>query len=166
LGRYGIAALLLVRVGVGVMDWRKHISTLLPDMEFNPPARPEEIRDIETKLNVAVPEALREVWGQSNGLYHNGACFVWSTDDIVKENQEMRTFPGLNELYMPFDTLLFFGDDGGGDLFFFPILDGKIRNEFMFRWNHETDSRILEAHHLKTFVDKFIAAILEARSEA
>ena len=148
------------------MDWRKHISTLLPDMEFNPPARPEEIRDIETKLNVAVPEALREVWGQSNGLYHNGACFVWSTDDIVKENQEMRTFPGLNELYMPFDTLLFFGDDGGGDLFFFPILDGKIRNEFMFRWNHETDSRILEAHHLKTFVDKFIAAILEARSEA
>jgi hypothetical protein len=149
------------------MDWRKHISTLSPDIRFNAPARPEEIRDAETTLGVLFPEALRELWGQTNGLIdHYGNWFVWSSEEIVKRNLEMRNFPGFSELFMPFDTLLFFGDDGGGDLFFFPILDGKIRNEFMFRWDHETDSRILEVHHLKTFVDRFIAHVLEGRGEA
>ncbi len=149
------------------MDWRKHISALSPDIEFNAPAQPEEIHDAETRLGVVFPDALKELWSQSNGLIdHYGCWFIWSRQEMVKENLEMRTFPGFSELFMPFDTLLFFGDDGGGDLFFFPILDGKIRNEFLFRWDHETDSRILEQHHLKTFVDRFITAILEARGEA
>jgi hypothetical protein len=149
------------------MEWRKHISALSPDIRFNAPARPEDIRDAETRLGVLFPQALKELWSQSNGLIDRYGCwFVWSCEEIVKRNMEMRTLPAFRELLMPFDTLLFFGDDGGGDLFFFPILDGKIRNEFMFRWDHETDSRILEQHHLETFVDKFIGAILEARGEA
>jgi hypothetical protein len=122
------------------------------------PARTaEEIRDAEAKLNVVFPASLRELWGQSNGLIDRyGGWFVWSTE-IVKRNLEMRTFPGFEQLFMPFDPLLFFGDEGSGDLFFFAICGGKIRYEFVFRWDHETDSRILEEHHLKTFVEKFIA---------
>jgi SMI1-KNR4 cell-wall len=141
------------------MDWRKHISALSPKIEFNAPTQPEEIHDAETRLGVAFPDALKELWSQSNGLIDQYGCwFIWSCQEIVKENLKMRTFPGFSELFMPFDTLLFFGDDGSGDLFFFPILDGKIRREFLFRWDHETDSRILEQHHLKTFVDWFITA--------
>jgi SUKH superfamily protein len=144
------------------MDWIKHISALSPDIKFNPPALPEEIRDAETKLNVVLPKSLKELWSQSNGLIdHYGGWFVWSTDEIVKRNLEMRTFPGFDESFMPFDPLLFFGDDGGGDLYFFAICGGKIKYEFVFRWDHETDSRILEEHHLKTYVEKFITALLE-----
>jgi hypothetical protein len=93
-----------------MMDWRKHISTLSPEIKFNPPARPEEIRDAEAKLNVVFPESLKELWSQSNGLIdHYEGWFVWSTDEIVKRNMEMRTFPGFEGSFMPFDPLLFFG---------------------------------------------------------
>jgi hypothetical protein len=101
------------------MDWRKHISALSPKIEFNAPAQPEEIHDAETRLGVAFPDALKELWSQSNGLIDQYGCwFIWSCQEIVKENLKMRTFPGFSELFMPFDTLLFFGDDGSGDLFF------------------------------------------------
>ena len=140
------------------MDWHKHISALSPNVELNAPARPGEIRDAEARLNVAFPKELKELLGQCNGLAHCGASFVWSADEIIKQNLEMRAERGFKSLFMPFDNLLFFGDDANGDLFFFAILDGQIRNQFVFRWDHETDSRTLEEHHLKTFVDKFIKA--------
>jgi hypothetical protein len=140
------------------MDWRKHISALSPVVGFSPPVRPEEICDAEAKLDVIFPGDLKELLGQSNGLAYCGASLIWSADEIVRQNLDMRTERGFRSLFIPFDALLFFGDDANGDLFFFPILDGKIRNEFLFRWDHETDSRILEQHHLKTFVDWFITA--------
>jgi hypothetical protein len=71
----------------------------------------------------------------------------------------MRTERGFRSLFIPFDALLFFGDDANGDLFFFPILDGETGHGSVFRWDHETDSRILQEHNLKTFVDKFITPI-------
>jgi hypothetical protein len=40
---------------------------------------------------------------------HYEGWFVWSTDEIVKRNMEMRTFPGFEGSFMPFDPLLFFG---------------------------------------------------------
>jgi SMI1-KNR4 cell-wall len=144
-------------VGIAIMDRRKHISALSPDVEFSPPARQEEIRNAEAKLDVVFPNDLTELLGQSNGLAHRGASFVWSADEIVKQNLEMRSVQGFRTLFMPFDTLLFFGDDANSDLFFIPILDGETRHGFVFRWDHETDSRISQAHNLQTFVDKFIA---------
>jgi hypothetical protein len=113
-----IAAALQAGNGIVVVDWRKHISALSPDVEFNPPARPEEIRDAETMLNVAFPESLRELWSQSNGLIDRyGGWFVWSTDEIVKRNLEMRTFPRFEELFMPFDPLLFLATREAGTCF-------------------------------------------------
>jgi cell wall assembly regulator SMI1 len=109
-----------MRVRIAVMEWRKHISALSPDVEFSPPARPEEIRDAEAKLGVVFPDDLRDLLSQSNGLAHCGAWPVWSADEIVKQNLQMRSEQDFRTLFMPFDTLLFFGDDASGDLFFSP----------------------------------------------
>jgi len=101
------------------MDWRKHISALSPDVGFSPPVRPEEICDAEAKLDVVFPSDLKELLGQSNGVAYSGASLIWSADEIVRQNLEMRTERGFRSLFMPFDALLFLGDDANGDLFFF-----------------------------------------------
>jgi SMI1-KNR4 cell-wall len=144
------------------MDWRKHVSTLSTDVEFRPPARPAQIRDAESKLGVVFPKELKELLRQSNGLIDCcGGTFVWSTDEIVKRNLEMRTYRAFRKLYMPFDPLLFFGDEGNGDLYFFAILDGKIRDPAVFRWDHENDSRTDEHLCLQAYVDDFVNSLVE-----
>jgi hypothetical protein len=147
-----------MRAGVLAMDWREYVSALAPDVELNSPARPEEISDAEAQLGVAFPPPLRELWSQSNGLVSRyGFSFVWSTAEIVKRNVEMRTFPGFEDMFMPFDSLVFFGDEGSGDLYFLAICGGKIRDDTVFRWDHETDSRTLEEYCLRAFVRDYIA---------
>jgi hypothetical protein len=145
------------------MDWRKHILALSPNVELNAPARPPEIRDAETKLGVAFPKELKELLRQSNGLIDwYGGTFVWSAKDIVRRNLEMRTYRRFRKLYMPFEPLLFFGDEGNGDLYFFAILDGKIRNGSVFRWDHENDNRTDDYSCLQAFVDDFVNSLVEA----
>ncbi len=63
---------------------------------------------------------------------------------------------------MPFEPLLFFGDEGNGDLYFFAILDGKIRNGSVFRWDHENDNRTDDHSCLQAFVDDFVNSLVEA----
>jgi SMI1-KNR4 cell-wall len=148
--------------GFGYMNWREYITRFSSDVEFNPPATESEIAASEARLNVSFPEKLRELLLQSNGVLDRYKTpFIWSADEIAKRNIEMRSYPGFEELYMPFDHLLFFGDAGDGDLFSFAILAGKIRYPFIFQWEHESDGRIQVAGHLETFVDWWLSAINE-----
>jgi hypothetical protein len=56
---------------------------------------------------------------------------------------------------MPFDHLLFFGDDGGGDQFALSIqADGVIHKYDIYRWEHETDARSWFASGLEQFLAK------------
>jgi hypothetical protein len=61
-------------------------------------------------------------------------------DDLVAENEQMRTDAGNRAHYMPFDALLVFGQMGNGDLLFQPVLTDAIRDD-VFLWDHEDDSR-------------------------
>lgn len=65
----------------------------------------------------------------------------WSTD----------TFPGL---YMPFDPLLFFGDNGGGDQFAFVLTPERPD---IFVWDHENDSRLWAARGLEDYLHRSLA---------
>ena len=56
---------------------------------------------------------------------------------------------------MPFDDLLFFADDGGGDQFAFAIhADGQIHKPDVFRWEHESDGRVWFATGLSDYVSR------------
>jgi len=54
---------------------------------------------------------------------------------------------------MPFDCLLFFADAGNGNQFAYLILNGEIRRNDVFVWNHENDSRVWVASSMKQFIE-------------
>ncbi len=66
----------------------------------------------------------------------------------------MRMTVAFKELYMPFDHLVFFGEDGGGDLFAFAVhADGRNHKDDIYRWDHETDGRSWYAACLEQFLE-------------
>lgn len=77
---------------------------------------------------------------------------VWPVERIEADNLAFRSNPDFRELYMPFDPLLFVGDDGGGDQFGFRILAGEIQPDNVYRWVHENDSRQWFAGDLRDYL--------------
>ena len=122
------------------------------------PCLPEELDGVEKTLNVALPSELRELLDETNGVVGDyGLNLVWTAERIRKDNLEFRSYPNFRELYMPFDSLLFFADAGNGDQFAFPILDGEIRRADIFAWNHEDDSRTWVAPSLERYLEWWLS---------
>ena len=133
--------------------WQELIQELAEDVSFDPPASPLQIAQVEEALQVALPDDLKDLLLEANGVWAlSRTALAWSTERIIKENLEYRAFPDFKELYMPFDPLLFFGEEGNGDLYAFVILAGKIRNFDIFLWDHETDSRQWYASELRQYL--------------
>ncbi|WP_455403079.1 SMI1/KNR4 family protein, partial [Streptomyces bambusae] len=78
-----------------------------------------------------------------------GTDLVWSAERIVDENAAFRANPSFAELYASFDSMLFFGDNGGGDQFAF--FCNPDRSEVVV-WDHETDERRVVAESLERYV--------------
>jgi cell wall assembly regulator SMI1 len=93
--------------------WREFIQKLSPDCTFFPPATPEQIAAAEAALGMALPEKLKGLLAETNGMWGGtGETYIWPLERIEKDNHRYWTDPALAELYMPFNALLFFGDDG------------------------------------------------------
>lgn len=75
---------------------------------------------------------------------------------IVKDNLFFRNFSDYKDIYMPFDHLLFFSDNGCGDLYGYKILNGSIQTEDIYVWNHEDDSRTWVTSSLEVFIKGWI----------
>lgn len=134
--------------------WKELLETLSSECEFNPPATPEAIAEGERRLSASFPEELQSILGESDGVYGEYKLgLLWPLERIVQDNLMFRSHEEFPELYMPFESLLFFGDDGGGDQFAFTVLAGKVRKPDIFVWNHEDDSRTLAAPSLKVFYE-------------
>ncbi|MFC1503619.1 SMI1/KNR4 family protein [Pseudomonadota bacterium] len=134
--------------------WKHLVSTLGSDSRFETPANQSEIDNVEKSLNISLPCQLRECLQEANGIFGEyDLGLVWSLDKIVLTNLEFRQNQSFKELYMPFDSLLFFADVGNGDQFAFPIQAGQIRRDDVFVWNHEDDSRFWVAPDFKTYIE-------------
>ncbi|MGD6897061.1 SMI1/KNR4 family protein [Bacillus infantis] len=73
---------------------------------------------IQTELNVELPEELTALFNETNGVFDNWNCpLVWPASQIIKDNLFYRNFKDYRDIYMPFDHLFFFSDAGNGDLF-------------------------------------------------
>ncbi|MER7666828.1 SMI1/KNR4 family protein [Streptomyces sp. NPDC096193] len=118
--------------------------------ELQDPTTPEELRELEQALGQTLPDPLRELLLESNGVMdEDGTDVIWTAAKIRDSNQQFRSNDSFRHLYMPFDSLMFFGDNGGGDQFAFPRSPERVD---VFVWDHENDSRTWVAPALEAYL--------------
>jgi hypothetical protein len=146
--------------------WKELITRLGIGCNFLAPASVEVIAAAESKLSVNFPSDLRDLLLEANGISRpNGVGLIWTVQRIVEDNAMFRSNPDFRTLYMPFDDLLFFGDDGSGDQFAFRILAGQVSDLNMLRWCHENDGREWSARNMRDYLarslghDSFLSTI-------
>ncbi|MFH8411319.1 SMI1/KNR4 family protein [Streptomyces sp. NPDC018019] len=127
----------------------------MADAELAEPATSEALAEVERVLGQPLPEDLSSLLRECNGVRgHYDTDVVWSAERIAKENASFRASADFAELYMPFEPLMFFGDNAGGDQFAFvrvPLSDD------VFIWDHETDGRIWAANGLDDYLRRALA---------
>lgn len=113
------------------------------------------LADAEHRLGCELPADLRQLLLECGGIIgHTAVDTVWPVEQIVEQNLLFRTDSSFAQLYMPFDALLFFGDNGGGDQFAF--VQRPLRPD-IFVWEHETDSRRWVARDLTDYLGRSLA---------
>lgn len=114
----------------------------------NPPATQKQIFDAEKSLGNRLPADLKELLLEMNG----DSCLIFSVEQIVDTNLSVRKL----DCCMPLDCLLFFGSNGCGDYYGYPITsqDG-VREDNVFMWEHEYDNRIWKANNLEDTIKKY-----------
>jgi hypothetical protein len=125
--------------------------------DFRPPATEQELRACETALHQPLPEELRALLAETNGVESEyGLALVWSCQRIGSDNALFRSTPAFAELYMPFDPLVFFSDAGNGDQFAIAMRG----NHEVYVWNHEDDSRTWVAPTVLRFLEDWMTGRL------
>jgi hypothetical protein len=141
--------------------WRELIQRLEPMATFFLAATPTQITEVEAALGIAIPEDLKRLLAESNGVFGSyGLRLIWSAETIEVCNREMRNAAHYREMYMPFDAYLFFADAGNGDQFAFGIIQGEIRQPDIFVWNHEDDSRAWVLPSLESYIEWWLTGKL------
>ncbi|MFE0037038.1 SMI1/KNR4 family protein [Streptomyces sp. NPDC059015] len=132
--------------------WKEAAAEALPDVEFRAAVDATALAEAERRLGRSLPSQLTALLMETDGMVGEyGTDVVWSLDRIVEQNLlfwSSNTFPGL---YMPFDPLLFFGDNSGGDQFAFVLVPERPD---IFVWDHETDSRLWAAGELADYLQR------------
>ena len=141
--------------------WREFITNLTEHATFSPSVSDTDIANVETALTIQLPDELRSLLRESNGVmgqYELG--LIWDIDRIREDNLHFRNNNHFHDLYMPFDHLLFFADAGNGDQFAFPIQNGTIHRNDIFVWDHECDDRRWVAGSLKQYIQWWLDGTL------
>lgn len=136
--------------------WIELAGAAFPEVETAPPASAPAIDEIERRLDTRVPADLRALLLESNGL--RGPLLldvVWPAERIAADNADFRADPDFAELYQPFDGLLFFGDNGGGDQFAYLPEEPAAG---VFVWEHETDERRQVAEDLADYLRQILTS--------
>lgn len=111
-----------------------------------------EIIEAEKRLGRALPAELKQLLLESNGVIgRTHVDTAWTVDQIVEQNLLFWSDESFTQLYMSFDALLFFGDNGGGDQFAFVQ---KPERPDVFVWEHESDSRRWVANNLQDYLGR------------
>jgi hypothetical protein len=119
-----------------MMDWNvvyKKLTSKHNYIKPNPPATQKQITEVEKSMGCKLPTDLKELLLEMNG----DNWLIFSTEQITETNLSVRKL----DCYMPLDCLLFFGGNGCGDYYGYPITsqDG-VREDNVFIWEHEYDN--------------------------
>ncbi|HEX7491412.1 MAG TPA: SMI1/KNR4 family protein [Candidatus Limnocylindrales bacterium] len=122
------------------------------------PATETAVAEAGRALGSVLPDALTDLLVESDGIADQyGHGLVWPVGQLVERNLEIREASDFAELHMPFDSLLFFGEIGNGDLVGFRVLRGVTPKD-IYVWDHELDSRIWIAPTLESYLRKQLGA--------
>ncbi|MEK2476212.1 MULTISPECIES: SMI1/KNR4 family protein [Streptomyces] len=136
--------------------WREMISRIADSAELCSPAPDAAVMGVEARFPQELPVNLRQLLNETNGVMDEyGTEIIWSAERILQDNVAFRSEASFRELYMSFDELLFFGDNGGGDQFAFVR---SPRREDVFVWEHETDSRNWVASSLEDYIERSLGS--------
>ena len=145
------------------MNWKEYIQTICvqakcEEANFSEPAEEQALSAAETQLGMRLPQELRELLAESNGvLGEYDLALIWPIERILSDNRLFREDESFKTLYMPFDGLLFFADAGNGDQFAFAVAGGQVRRPDIFVWNHEDDSRTWLAKDLRDYLEGWVS---------
>lgn len=130
--------------------WRE-LASEFTGVDLQGPAGGAALAAIEQGLGQSIPQALRELLLETDGIADDyGTDVIWSAEKILSDNEEFRQNEQFRGLYQSFDVLMFFGDNGGGDQFAF--VRRPARDDEIFVWDHETDSRTWVAGSLENYL--------------
>ncbi|UXY24141.1 SMI1/KNR4 family protein [Streptomyces cynarae] len=132
--------------------WREAAAEALPEVEFRAPVDATALAEAERRLGRGLPAQLTALLMETNGMVGEyGTDVVWTLDRIVEQNLLFWSPDTFSGLYMPFDPLLFFGDNGGGNQFAFVLTSERPD---IFVWDHEDDSRLWAARELADYLHR------------
>ncbi|MFG3259194.1 SMI1/KNR4 family protein [Streptomyces sp. NPDC048172] len=130
--------------------WREIVDGI-PGVRAGAPGAEELVEQVEEGLGHTLPEVLRAFLLDVDGVEDAyGTEFVWSAERVLEDNAAFREEPQFRELYAPFDDLVFFGDNGGGDQFAFRRAPDGVAH--VLAWDHETDHRYVIATSFAQFL--------------
>jgi len=136
--------------------WREIAMKFDSGCTFASPAPRSVLAEARTSLGCALPKELASLWKETNGVMDEYGNEIVSPIEIATAwNVDFRMRRRFRTLYMPFDHLLFFGALGNGSLAAYRILDGKIRDQDIYVWNHENDSRTWVSPDLERYFDVY-----------
>ncbi|RIW28940.1 SMI1/KNR4 family protein [Bacillus salacetis] len=138
--------------------WKEFVTAISNEYHFGNPASKTDVTQLQVELNVELTKELVGLFSETNGIFDYYHCpLIWSAKQVLEDNLFFRNFEEYQDLYMPFDNLLFFSDAGNGDLFCYAITkNGTIEKTDIYVWNHEDDSRIWVASSLQDYIEGWL----------
>src|ERR1043166_2051198 len=105
--------------------WREIVRRHAQKCEFASAVEDAQLTAVERGLGIFLPSELAELLRESNGIEGEyKLALVWPAERILEDNLRFRSNPDFKELYMSFDSLVFFADAGNGDQFAYAIRGG------------------------------------------
>ena len=133
--------------------WRELITSAYPDYTLYNPIRAQEIYFVQRALDVEFPAVLTALLQELNGgRDSDGQCVLWDIARIEKGNQELRQ----STAHMPVHHLLFFAEDASRNLYAFPIIKKAVKQDRVYVWRRDDDSRICVASTLAEFLQQWL----------
>ncbi|MBA3870752.1 MAG: SMI1/KNR4 family protein [Anaerolineae bacterium] len=150
------------------MEWHEFLTGITPNLRFLPPVDMEALERAEARLNITLPIDLRSLLQESNGLYETSVevwplKVIWSIEEIESENLAIRSDPTRANIYMSFESLLFFAGAGvDGIMFAYPITaTGHVVDQRIIVWYPIEDSRPVLAFSLKDYLKRWLTSELK-----
>ncbi|MFP7736674.1 SMI1/KNR4 family protein [Priestia aryabhattai] len=126
---------------------------------YGEPASIEDIEVLEKLFSIQIPKELRSLLYETNGVNDSyGYSLIWSVEKIIRENLNLGE--RLEDIYLPFNNLLFFADARNGDMFGYSISDRSIKQNDIYLWNHGNNEQTQIAPSLNDFVEDWISGKL------
>jgi len=135
--------------------WKDLIQNISTGCIYGEPASIEDIEVLEKLFSIQIPKELRSLLYETNGINDSyGYSLIWSIEKIIRENLNLGE--RLEDVYLPFNNLLFFADARNGDMFGYSISDRSIKQNDIYLWNHRNNEQTQIAPSLNDFVEDWI----------